>query len=420
MTHDRGDSYNSQRDYQTIHEGSPTILSREDGSFTDLSFTSVANQGDSDFIGFGGYLRPGNACEMDIELSPSGFPARSVRIQLSERWNRFGIATEADVPCGITATLLFSQAQVEIEGWGICMNGLSLPQKVLREDPNGEDLSKDHLAPETFYLPTDQQPFSELDGVGWNKRDSNSSSGTIFVKKCAYCQRYLPLTPESPGGLAFHKHSDKVTDHQNECRACKKWRINNELNDLRTPDQFHESSTINRERRLLLREPEVLEHIKDKYNQGLKSLVWERFNHKCFRCGQELDHDEVQVDHTRPLAYLWPIDEHATCLCATCNNHKKDKFPVDFYTSNQLESLSEITGLPIGDLKVKDVNPSQLRRIKSNIEQFAAEWSPMTLQAINRKVVEMRPDEDLLELLRQRNSALYQEVARKLDEAREW
>src|SRR5207244_3589985 len=138
----------------------------------------------------------------------------------------------------------------------------------------------------------------------------------------------------------------KLSKHQNECRACKKWRINDDFNPKRTTDQLHESSVITRERRLFLRDPERLQAIKERSGAGLKSQVWERFGRRCFYCNRSLDLDEVHLDHTRPLAYLWPIDEHATCLCGEHNNQKQDKFPVDFYTDAQLHELADICGLP--------------------------------------------------------------------------
>jgi 5-methylcytosine-specific restriction endonuclease McrA len=422
MKNDREDSYNSKRDYQTVSDRQSTVLKSDSGGFSSLTFSGQADRGNVDLIGFGGYIKPSNSCRITVHLEPDQSSANQSVKPLSEDWNRFGVAVEASMPCNYTAVIRFEVPQMEVRAWGIGIGALNLPEKVVQEEPDGDDLSADHLAPETFYLPTDQPPFSDLDGSfqGFKEERDHPGAALIDVKKCAYCQRYLPLTPESPGGLAFHKHSSKKTDHQNECRACKKWRINNELNELRTHDQFHESSTISRERKILLKEPEILENIKDRYGQGLKSLVWERFDKRCFNCGTTLDLGEVELDHTRPLAYLWPIDEHATCLCSQCNNHKGDRFPVDFYNDKQLEELSGIIDLPLSELKVKDINLHQLQRIKRNIEYFAREWAPVTFQAINRKVNEMRPEEDLLEHLNRKSPDLYRELHQQLSTSRSW
>ena len=213
---------------------------------------------------------------------------------------------------------------------GGCIGRIELPESVA--DASLAVLSQIHLLPETFYL--------DHEGADLTPRGAKPSAGqTISLKKCSYCTRLLPLDPRRPGALSFHKHNAKRTGHQNECRACKTWRINRHFNPIRTTDQLHESSVITRERQLFLRDPEILQAIKQRTGAGLKSQIWKRFNGQCFNCGKPLTLQQVQLDHTRPLAYLWPIDEHATCLCATCNNAKKERFPVDFYAPAKLRSL---------------------------------------------------------------------------------
>jgi hypothetical protein len=209
------------------------------------------------------------------------------------------------------------------------------------------------------------------------------------------------------GILAFHKHNAKKTKHQNECRACKKWRINDSFNPDRTADQLHESSVITRERKLFLRDSERLQAIKDRTGDGLRSQVWNRFERKCFRCGTPVTLAGFQLDHTRPLAYLWPVDEYATCLCALCNNEKKEKFPVDFYSGAQRERLSAITGLPIVELSKKELNAVELKRILDDLRGFARAWEPRTFFATARKIRELRPDVDIELLLEAADPELY-------------
>ena len=119
---------------------------------------------------------------------------------------------------------------------------------------------------------------------------------------------------------------------------------------------------------------------------------------------------EVQLDHTRPLAYLWPIDEHATCLCAEHNNEKKDKFPVDFYNGEQLGRLSEITGLSLEELSARSVCEPQLERVRGDISGFARAIDPRTFNAIARKVIEVRPDVDLWDELARADAEAYAAV----------
>lgn len=163
---------------------------------------------------------------------------------------------------------------------------------------------------------------------------------------------------------------------------------------------MHESSVITRERKQFLREPEIIQEWKERTGEGLRSKVWKRFGMKCFRCHVDVTLDGFQLDHTRPLAYLWPIDEYATCLCARCNNEKKEKFPVDFYSEQQLKELSAITGMPLDVLSRKELNPVELERILTDLPAFARAWEPRMFFATARKIHELRPDIDLMGRLR--------------------
>ena len=75
-----------------------------------------------------------------------------------------------------------------------------------------------------------------------------------------------------------------------------------------------------------------------------------------------------------PLSHLYPLDESATCLCATCNNAKSDIFPVDFYTGEKLISLSKLTGLPIELLKSRKANQKVINLLKNKIIWFVDDF----------------------------------------------
>jgi hypothetical protein len=275
------------------------------------------------------------------------------------------------------------------------------------------DINFSHLLPETLYLTHANVLALEIDAQASSPFVLKDGS-PIQLKKCSYCGRMLPLDPKRPGRLAFHKHNAKISGHQNECRACKKWRINDSFNPLRTVDQLNESSLITRERRLLLREPEILQRIKERKGRGLKSIIWDKFERKCFHCGKPLQLDEVELDHTRPLAYLWPIDEHATCLCAEHNNFKKDKFPVDFYSAAQLRNLAKITGLSLAELTTRSVCQPELKRILDDLVGFAINWDPRVFNAIARKIREIHPDIDLFEQLARTDIKVYKRLVKDL------
>lgn len=311
-------------------------------------------------------------------------------------------------------TLVIGWDSGYIDIWGLALGRPKPPTST----GNGQQrllLSQAHLIPETFYLPHDTAADAEIRAEESARLQTHEGSA-ISLKKCAYCGRLLPVDPKRLGALAFHKHNAKVSKHQNECRACKKWRINDSFNPLRTTDQLHESSVITRERKLFLREPEILQQIKDRTGAGLKSKVWKRFGKRCFRCNRVVALDGFQLDHTRPLAYLWPIDDHATCLCSECNNEKKEKFPIDFYSEDQLQRLSRIIRLPLAELKRKTLNEVELRRILADLPKFARDWEPRTFFATARKIRELRPEIDLFSTLR---SADAKEHARVTEELRE-
>jgi hypothetical protein len=126
--------------------------------------------------------------------------------------------------------------------------------------------------------------------------------------------------------------------------------------------------------------------------------------------------NEVHLDHTRPLAYLWPIDEHATCLCAEHNNAKSDKFPVDFYAEGQLKRLATICGLSVHDLRQKSLNQSQLKRILRDLPIFASQWDPRHFAATAYKIQEIEPDIDLFQLLNEQDPELYAMIRADLDD----
>ncbi|MCP2264641.1 hypothetical protein APR03_001979 [Promicromonospora thailandica] len=361
----------------------------------------------TDLVGVGAYAYPSAPVSLTVTLAVDGEWVQT-DVQLGgNHWNRFGVALEAVTADEVIVELAW-HGDVDVSLWGLAAGPLELPDALVDDVPVSE-LNKTHLAPETFYLVQDVALGLDLDEEE-STIFTEVPGETVTLKKCSYCQRMLPVDSDRLGTLAFHKHNAKPTKHQNECRACKKWRINDSFNPLRTTDQLHESSLITRERRLFLRDPERLQQYKKREGAGLKSQIWERFGRQCFYCGKRLELTEVQLDHTRPLAYLWPIDEFATCLCAVHNNQKTDKFPVDFYNDHQLRELSQITGLPYTELTAKAVNQDELERIRLDIVTFAREWEPRTFAATARKVRELMPHVDLFEELKAADEYVHAEL----------
>lgn len=412
----RNDGYSSVRDYQDLHEKMAHRFVMQSAPSRIVLTKNIDESADvASFIGFGGFVCTAQSTFLTVRMLVNGY--EEVRnFNVGDAWSRIGFAIPAYFHGSVCVTIVIEWSGSRyLDVWGFDVDFIELPQKIAMQNPTAEILNSSHICPETFYI--DHGNALNLDVSSEHSTPFELGHGaTIFVKKCSFCQRYLPVNPQLLGALSFHKHNAKKSFHQNECRSCKKWRINDDFNPIRTTDQLHESSVITRERKILLREPSILQEIKERTGAGLKSQVWERFGRQCFYCGIDVRLDEFQLDHTRPLSYLWPIDEHATCLCPEHNNLKKDKFPVDFYNRDQLIELSQITGLSFAELTTKSVNQIELRRIIDDIVGFAMEWDARTFAAIARKINELMPTTDLFEILRSTNATVYEALVVELQD----
>jgi len=167
--------------------------------------------------------------------------------------------------------------------------------------------------------------------------------------------------------------------YQLECRSCKKFYVNAPLNPMRDSTQHREDSLRRRALEVLvdkLLDREWIYHaFRLKEGREFDVYIWEKFGKKCFKCGRKLQSpNEMHIDHTMPLAMLWPLDETATCLCSTCNSQKRDKFPVDFYSENELRKLAKITGLSLNFLHTRRINTKALKALKKKIVWFFDEF----------------------------------------------
>ncbi|CAI8247824.1 MAG: Uncharacterised protein [Methanobacteriota archaeon] len=163
--------------------------------------------------------------------------------------------------------------------------------------------------------------------------------------------------------------------HQLECKACKKFFVNAALNSKRTPSQHREDGLRRRAVEMLTRHLLEIELIYQKFrtqtNKEFDKEIWLKFNKRCFHCKIEiLSTKEMHLDHTMPLAQLYPLDETATCLCGNCNNAKSDTFPVDFYSSKDLKKLSKLTGLPFKVISSRKPNQRVINLLRKNIIWF--------------------------------------------------
>lgn len=220
----------------------------------------------------------------------------------------------------------------------------------------------------------------------------------ITLKSCNRCGRFLPINATNERNhLSFTNHCNKkICTHstfgrlrdvargeelrlthgfQLECRFCKKFTVNSAHNPQRTASQMKEDAARRRALEVLLEalyegSPNLL-HRKRFAGRELAESVWKRFGGQCFKCGTQLaTQRDMHLDHTRPLALLWQLDETATCLCATDNSAKRDRPPSDFYDENELARLSKITGVRLDELKDPSPNVEAIELLAGRLDWF--------------------------------------------------
>ena len=227
-----------------------------------------------------------------------------------------------------------------------------------------------------------------------------TSTVRLWKKSCNRCGRFLPINlPKERETLSFSNHC--VADHrrpcshagfgrirrlgskpehnleygfQLECRFCKKFEVNAPHNPQRTSSQMKEDAARRRAFELLL---DSLYHGTPslRYSQEtgseLAADVYARFNGKCFKCGKVLGSErDMHLDHTRPLALLWPLDQHATALCAQHNSEKRDRLPVEYYNEEELGRLGPMVGLSYADLYSDSSNQNGIDLLHRRLDWF--------------------------------------------------
>lgn len=202
---------------------------------------------------------------------------------------------------------------------------------------------------------------------------------SVFWKHCNTCGRKLPAH-------AFSGHAGwGQLEKQMECRSCKAV-INANLNPKRTKEQLHESAAGRRTAELLLKgEGTPINHRE----------LFRRFGGKCFKTGKRLDINDRaswRIDHTLPSRWLYPLSEHnATLLSTEANSNKRDGWPSEFYTNEELKRLAGILGADLTLLASKKpiINP--------NIDVDACVTRMLTVRGATDMTKRIKELKDLLE-----------------------
>lgn len=205
---------------------------------------------------------------------------------------------------------------------------------------------------------------------------NNNYSGELFMY-CRHCptQKLLSvdLFTTNKTQETTYVHKDRLC-RQSFCVDCKKTYTNsgNAGNSSRTTDQFLEDNG-SRLRGLI----QSTLGIKNKVNY---KKLWEKFGGQCFKCNVSLDIDDTGskgLDHTLPHSLWWEYNtDNCTLLCSSCNGSKNNKWPGIFYTDDELQRLSEMTGFDYELLKSQPhYNPEVVEKFIDNFDNVLSEWT---------------------------------------------
>lgn len=216
----------------------------------------------------------------------------------------------------------------------------------------------------------------------------------VYWKQCNTCGRRMPAN-------AFSGHAGwGPLEKQMECRGCKAV-INTNLNPKRTKEQLHESAARRRVAELLLKGE----------NQKIdQKELFKRFESKCFKTGKALDINDRgswAIDHTLPSRWLYPLTEHnATLLSTEANNNKRDRWPSEFYTNEEMKRLAGILQVSLALLASKEPI------INKNIDVDASVTRMLTVRGktdMTKRILELKKlleDYDLVNDLSDANKKL--------------
>jgi len=379
MTRTSGFSVHADTSGGEFRRHKERIHSLDRGEVIEVKFRIEGHE-TGDLLGFGLWFWHTDG----IESSLVGAPTKRTLTSFGENaWNKVGSIWKAEsaAPIDIVFTLTATKP-------GMASIYEPLCGRVVHKHYDGasEKLMKNmfETAPEAVFID------GEITATVETKLPEESDTGEreLILKSCNRCGRYLPINIGSDGNgenernhLSFTNHcvaahrrpckhasfgrlrnienpSDIIKldyGYQLECRFCKKFEVNAAHNPQRTSGQMKEDGARRRAFELLLEDlyqgsPQMI--YRHKFKSELADDIWKKFHKKCFSCGTDLPTSRaMQLDHTRPLAYLWPLDETGTALCKTCNSQKRDRMPAAFYVKpGQLDLLAKITGIPLTEL----------------------------------------------------------------------
>jgi len=419
---------NAQK-YKQIDDVTTFSFFRDKIILTELFESSVG------IVAFGGYIHTNTDIKIVFKANYTvdGMPFTYKKDYLSPintgDWNNIGFHKEISIDLGAA----FHDEDAE---YGLILDDVSVEMKIFGKAGNtlefiGFDIdaiSKLEFLDKSLELSFHQKTSMHIPYLYYLKTDlpfdlylttqiELSQGRKVVQKSCNRCGRFLPINIENEmSTLSFSLHCKKKAPckhstfrayniinlaelsednlegltiesgtkiatyygHQLECKACKKFFVNAPLNPQRNPQQFKEDGLRRRAIEvlisMLLKKKFVHFEFEHRTKKQFVEHIWNKFGRRCFKCGKKLLLDEMHLDHTMPLAYLYRLDESATCLCSTHNSQKSDNFPIDFYTEDELIRLSKITLLSLEELKTKGVNKEVLSLLVENVDWYFDEF----------------------------------------------
>jgi hypothetical protein len=350
-----------------------------------------------DWLGFGGWF----VAPATVEVSIEDPPARSIIWNhVSPDWGKFGSLWQSTGPTGPVIVSFCARRRGMIGLYGVACGRVE--HEYLRGARSALLRNMYQFAPEAnFYAPNAEGDVQITAPKGAAKRNGVAD---LNLKSCNRCGRFLPVNfHDERKHLSFSNHC--VAAHrrpcshsgfgklvnpetgktinldygfQLECRYCKKFEVNAVHNPKRTAAQMKEDAARRRAFELLLEglyegTPQL--RYRQETGRELADDVWDRFDGRCFKCGTPLTTPrDMALDHTRPLALLWPLDAGATALCPTHNSEKRDRPPVEYYSDEELRRLSGITGIGLAELTDPSPNMDAISRLGDRLNWFFGEF----------------------------------------------
>jgi hypothetical protein len=392
--------------------------------FDDVIFTKLFDE-EIGIFGMGGYFKANKQLsvflEIDLINKKSSIKKAQKRIVLAaNHWTRIGVDIEHKIvnmtdKFSISTSIMFvnSGGNYGLEFYGLCAG-------VVKYYADKPEYKKTYFEKTELYKP-DIYYLDNVDFYYDKTVVKELSPGFLVCKSCNRCARFLPIDlSNEKNALGFSNHCKKKAPcshtafsrylienpknisllpenlkksiviynknqyirtyfgFQLECRSCKKFVVNAPLNPLRNKAQHHEDSARRRAFERLIIELTGNDVVKNfRFINGIEfqEYIWKRFSKKCFGCGKEIKKIiDMDIDHTLPLAYLWPLNNSATALCKTCNSQKHELFPSEFrlYNKKKLRKLSSLTGIPFKVLNSKEriVNMTVAKLLKQKVVWF--------------------------------------------------